>query len=58
MTILVSIDTAARICRRYSGHTETHGFLLEHTAVITPEMVDAMIHFPETVGEPEEKERA
>jgi len=49
-TILVRVNFETKICRRYSGRSETHGYLFESEEKITPELVASMRQFPDTVG--------
>jgi hypothetical protein len=55
-TILLTVEQSTKICRRYAGRTMTHGFIIEED--ITHAKVDAMLHFPDNVGVPEEPEAA
>ncbi|MDP3937519.1 MAG: hypothetical protein Q8R92_05210 [Deltaproteobacteria bacterium] len=57
-TLLLRIDLDAKTCRRYSGRTETHGFVFDEEAKITPQLVEAMRAYPDTVGVEQEKEVA
>lgn len=54
--ILLTIEQATKTCRRYSGHTMTHGFIVDED--ITQKKVDAMRDFPDQTGEPIEPEAA
>jgi hypothetical protein len=47
---LVRVDLDAKVCRRYVGRSETHGFAFDDESKITPETVEAMRSFPDTVG--------
>ena len=50
-TPLLAIDFAAKTCKRYSGRTLTNGFIFDSVGKITPELVEMMRLFPDTVGE-------
>ena len=49
-TKLVRIDLDARVCRRYSGREQTHGYLFDSEDKITPQLIGVMLAQPDTVG--------
>lgn len=53
-TPLVRVDLDAKICRRYVGRAETHGFAFDDESKVTPEAVEAMRLYPDTVGDVKE----
>lgn len=53
VTKLVRIDFDAKTCLRYSGREQTHGFLFARENQITQPLVNAMLLYPDTVGEVE-----